>query len=160
MTCGACGIPREEQGRYLGVAPMASIGKCLGIQYRSGRAGEAGQLSRLIGGSHSAVHSPLGGLGAALGWGRGCPETLPLAHQECKRVVTAIQSCLSSREAPVTADPRLTAVLSPRLLSGHPHPGWRPRHPDRGAEEVCGRAGCVCGAREARRACRFTGGEM
>lgn len=59
MTRGACGIPREEQGRYLGAAPMASIGKCLGIQYCSGRAGEAGQLSRLIGGSCSP-------------WGPGC----------------------------------------------------------------------------------------
>lgn len=115
----------------------------------------ASLLSRLTGSSYSAVHSPLGGLGAAIGWGQGCPETLPLAFQELKRVVTAIQSCLSSREAPVTLTRRSPLVLPGYSLVTHIPAGARDIQIV--SEEVCGRAGCVCGARAARRAADLHG---
>lgn len=58
-------------------------------------------------------------------------------------MVTAI---LQSRGSGHSRPAAHRCSVSPRLLSGDPHPGRRPRHPDCGAEEVCGRPRCVCGA--------------
>lgn len=61
--------------------------------------------------------------------------------------MTTIQDSLSSWEVMATAGPASHHhPISPRLLSGDPHPGRCPRHPDCRAEEVCRRPGYVCGA--------------